>query len=235
MIMTEGYSDSSSFGFTNTQIELHRRFEVLVGKAYGEVHINKNQITSRIYSQEISEDLGKMMDAKAFSPDVFSRILESKGLPSRILNIIADTEGSMIVSVRKAPNNYTVECRVVLASTNAKFTRQIAALLSTLDIHSRTNRDGVLITRKKDIKLFIGLVGFTKGVRVIRKKVGVSTWYGKEKHEISKVCLRLYREQEVAKLSKPQGCLASCKTRADVVHKLMNWYEEEAGGERAKW
>jgi hypothetical protein len=232
MVITEGYVDRTSAGFTNTQDLLHAEFEKLLTKIYGTVRVSRGGMLSRVSSTEIADDLRRMMPGKAFNEAIFEHILKSTQVTAKVLRTIADTEGSMIVSIRKAPRNYTVESRVVLASTNRGFSDQISALLTTLRIYSRSSADGVIINRKDDIERFIRKVGFSPGIRVVRKRAGVSTWYGKEKYILSKLALRVYSEQVKARKSGAKGCFVNCMTRGDVMSKLTDWYEEINGGER---
>jgi len=231
MVVTEGYVDRTSIGLTNTQDSLHAQFEKLF-KVYGTVRVGRSGLLSRVSSTEIANDLSSMMPGKAFNEQILGRLLNSAQITVKILRTIADTEGSMIVSIGKAPRNYTVESRVVLASTNRGFSNQVSALLATLHIYSRSNADGAIMNRKEDIKRFIRIVGFSPGVRVVRKRAGVSSWYGKEKYLLSRLSLRVYAEQEKARTSGTRGCFVSCKTRGDVMSELTNWYEEIRGGER---
>ena len=232
MIITEGYVDRTSVGFTNVQHSLHKEFEKLFADVYGSVRVGKTGILSRVSSTEIAKDIASLMSEKSFNQQILEYLLSSKEVAVKALRIIADTEGSMIVSIKKAPRNYTVESRVVLASTNRGFRSQISALLASLGINSKWNADGVIVYGKADIGKFIQSVGFSPGVRVVRKKAGVSSWYGKEKYLLSKLSLRIFAEQERAKGSGMRGCFAGCRTREDTMGMLTSWYEEISGGER---
>jgi len=183
-------------------------------------------------STEIARDMSNVMSGKSFNDSIFRSLLKSQQTAARVLRIVANTEGSMIVSIKKAPRNYTLELRIVLASTNVRFRNQISALLTMFSIGSRSSADGVIVNRKEDIKRFIRAVGFSPGVRVVRKRAGLSFWYGKDKYILTKLSLRVYAEQEKARASGARGCFVSCKTRADVMAKLTNWYDEISGGER---
>src|SRR5260370_29232503 len=119
-----------------------------------------------------------MMPEKFLPEPIIEYLLKSKPAASRMLRIIANTEGSMIASIRKTARNYTVESRIVLASTNNRFSDQISRLLTSLSIGSRSSADGVVVNRKEDIIRFIRAVGFSPGVRVVRKRAGMSSWYG---------------------------------------------------------
>ena len=232
MVITEGYVDRTSVGFTNSQNLLHSEFKRLMLDVYGSVRVGRSGILSRVSSTEIAEDVRNMMSGKSFSDSLLRRLLKSGQTAAIVLRIIADMEGSMIVSIRQAPRNYTVEGRIVLASTNARFRNQISVLLTLFSIHSRFSPDGVIVNRKEDIKRFVRAVGFSPGILVVRKKAGLSSWYGKEKYILSKLCLRVYAEQEKARESGLRGCFVNCKTRADTMVKLTNWYDAISGGER---
>lgn len=232
MVITEGYVDRTSVGFTNSQDSLHSEFKKLMLDVYGNVRVGRSGILSRVSSTEIAEDMSTMMSGKSFNNSILRRLLKSEQVAARVLRIVADTEGSMIVSIKKAPRNYTVESRIVLASTNTRFGNQISASLAMFSIGSRLTADGVIVNRKEDIKRFIRAIGFSPGVRVVRKRAGLSSWYGKEKYLLSKLCLRVYVEQENARASGLRGCFVNCKTRAEVMAKLTNWYDEISGGER---
>lgn len=232
MIVTEGYVDRTSVGFTNTQELLHAEFKKLISDVYGNVRVGRSGILSRVSSTEIARDVVGMMSGKSFNEAILRDLLRSEQIAARVLRIIADTEGSMLVSIRKAPRNYTVESRIVLASTNTRFERQISTLLAMLSIGSRVGVDGVTINRKEDIRRFILVVGFSPGVRVVRKRAGLPSWYGKEKYNLSKLCLKVYSEQEKARTSGLRGCFVGYKTRASVMDVLTHWYDATTGGER---
>ena len=232
MIITEGYVDRTSVGFTNSQESLHSEFKKLMSDVYGSVRVGKSGILSRVSSTEIAEDMRGMMSGKSFNDSIFRSLLKSEQIAARVLRIVANTEGSMLVSIKRAPRNYTVEPRLVLANTNVRFGKQISTLLAIFSIDSRLSGDGVIVNRKEDVRRFIRAIGFSPGVQVVRKKAGLSSWYGKEKYLLSKLTLRVYAEQEKARASGVRGCFVSCKTRADVMAKLTKWYDEISGGER---
>ncbi len=232
MILTEGYFDRTSFGFTNSQDDIHARFARLVKTVYGEVSIGRNRILSRVSSTEIAKDLAINLPGKTFSEHIFRRITSSEKLSAEVLRIIADTEGSMIISLRKAPRNFTVEARIVLASSNLQFSQQIKEILRRLGIDSRETGEGVIIGRKVDMIRFIQSSGFSEGVRVVRKKAGSSNWYGLDKATLAKLYVRIVGEQKEARTKGERGCFESCKTREELVKILLRWYGEE-GGESA--
>jgi len=231
MIITEGYTDRTSAGFTNTQSALHDEFRTLIEKVYGPVHFGTNNITTRFSSTEVSKDISQGMDHKTFSEPILARVLSSRDLTRRVLRIVADTEGSMIISPKKSPGNFSVECRVVLASKNRAFSEQVARMLSNVGIVSHIGTVGVKVTAKPQIRKFIEEVGFSEGVKVIRKKAGQSTWYGKEKSALSKLCLDIYRRQGIARASGRRGCFEQCRTREDTMSYLNQWYSGISGGE----
>ena len=233
MVLTEGYTDSTSFGFTNTQGILHDRFRNLVKDAYGDVPIGMNRITSRVSSVEISRDLTSMLPGKAFSDEVLRFIVNSRLTTVQILRIIADTEGAFLISIKRAKRNFTVESRIVLASSNPQFTRQIAHLLDALGIQYRASKSGVSIYKSSQIAAFTDAVGFSPGVKVIRKKAGVSTWYGCEKVGLQRLFFRIMEEQRQARRSGRRGAFADCTTKEQTVRRLKGWFAELNGGERS--
>lgn len=235
MIVTEGYFDRRSFGFTNSQPELHAAFKRMVTDAYGDVRIGRNGLLSRVSSTEIARDIKQLLPNKTFGDPILDRLSLSDKLTARVLRIIADTEGSMIISPKRAPRNYTVESRVVLASTNRKFSKQIWSLLASLRINSNMSVVGVQIMRKDDIRRFIDLVGFTRGIRVVRKHGTQSSWYHFDKHGLSRLFLRICGEQRRARKSGSRGCFADCRTREQTMSKLTRWYREENGGGPVHW
>jgi hypothetical protein len=230
MVVTEGYTDATSFGFTNTQELLHADFGKFVGMVYGPVSMGRNRITSRVSSVEIAKDLSRLLPAKAFTDDVVRFITGSPSTLVKVLRIIANTEGAMIISIRKAKRNFTVESRIVLASSNAVFKNQIGILLASLGVKHKISDVGVVINKKSQIARFIQLVGFSPGVKVVRKKAGQSIWYGYEKFGLQRLFSRIADEQEHARTSGLRGCFADCSTRELTLNRLRNWYAEENGG-----
>ncbi|MDA4120530.1 MAG: helix-turn-helix domain-containing protein [Thaumarchaeota archaeon] len=230
MVVTEGYTDATSFGFTNTQEMLHADFGKLVDEVYGHVRIGRNGITSRVSSIAIAQDLSRLLPAKAFSNDVLRFIIGSPTTLVKVLRIIANTEGAMIIAIKRAKHNFTVESRIVLASSNLGFTKQIGILLASLGVECRISKVGVVINKKSQIAHFIEMVGFSPGVRVVRKKAGESIWYGFEKRGLQKLFLRISEEQEHARASGLRGCFADCSTKELTKQRLQNWYAEVNGG-----
>lgn len=230
MIITEGCISRHTIQFANTQEILHERFRDLVQEAYGEVKLGRNGLNSRICSKNITDELAPQLEGKVFSKPVMEHIMSSQHLAKKIGRIIADTEGSMILSVRKAPRNYTVEHRIVLASTNPPFSEQVSIVLRSMGIGSRINRVGVQIMRAEDVTRFIKVVGFTPGLHVIRKKAGYGIWYGKDKSVISQVFLRVSQEQKRSWGRRGAGVFADCKTREETVERLMSIYQQVSGG-----
>ncbi len=231
MIITEGYLDRRSFGFTNVSELLKTRFEKAVRDVYGSVHIGKNGLLSRVSSTEISTDIASFIHAKTFGNEILRRILHSKQLTTRVLRIVADTEGSILISPKRAPRNWTVEFRKVLSSTNIAFSKQIAELLRNIEIYSTITKIGVLLLRKRDIRRFVERVGFSPGVRVVRRKGSKSLWYGHEKMGLAKLFLKICEDQEIAKKFAHGGSFADCKTRRQTVSRLATWYFEVNGGD----
>lgn len=233
LVATEGYNDSTSFGFTNTQEFLHDRFRELVYAVYGKVLIGRNRITSRISSIEIARNISSLIPSKTFHDSVLQIVLASPRLTAEVLRIVADTEGSMLISVRKAPRNYTVEYRIVLSSSNPDFTRQFVKLLSSLGIRSKPTSLGAVISRKAEIARFISVVGFSPQARVVRKRGKESIWYGFKKAGLAALFRRISEEQSSARSSSRRGCFADCFSRAQVVLRLKTWYAESNGGDES--
>lgn len=230
MIVTEGYTDASSFGFTNTQELLHANFSGLVEKVYGNVNIGRNKLTSRVSSIAIAKDLSNLLPDKTFRDDVLDFILSSQSTLRNVLRIVADTQGSLLVSIKRASKNFTVECRIVLASSNPAFSSQIGIMLSALRIGNNVTKYGVVIGKKSEISRFIGTVGFSQGVKVVRKKAGESLWFGCEKATLQRLFFRISKEQERARDSGFRGAFADCLTREQTLRRLKTWYAEVSGG-----
>lgn len=231
LIATEGYTDATSFGFTNTQELLHANFTGLVRDVYGNVLVGRNNLTSRVSSVEIALELSRMLPSKAFSGEVLDFILASPPLLVRVLRIIANTEGAMIISIKRAKRNFTTESRIVLASSNPIFRRQISKLLDKIGVNHRISEVGVTIGRKSQITRFATLVGFSPGVKVIRKKAGDSLWYRYEKIGLLRLFLKITEKQDGARSSGSRGCFENCKTRDQILRRLRKWYVEANGGD----
>jgi hypothetical protein len=230
MVITEGHRVHSGVGFTNTQELLHAQFKDMVLAVYGNVYVRRVRIQSIVSSVEIAREVESFAPGKFFADSVFEYILHSAALSKQVLRIVADTEGSMILSARKAPHNYTVEHRVVLASSNPRFTEQLAMMLRFIGIGSSINRIGVQIMKAEDVARFIAEVGFTPGLRVIRKKAGYGIWFGKDKSVISQVCLRISQEQRRTWGKMSDGVFADCKTREETIERLMSIYRQVCSG-----
>lgn len=230
LAITEGHRSHRLVGFTNTQELLHEQFKNLVHSVYGKVPVRRVRIQSIVSSVEIAREVESLTPGKFFSDSVLDYILRSATLSKQVLRIVADTEGLMIMSARKAPRNYSVEHRVVLASSNPRFTEQVAIILRSISISSSINSVGVQIMRTEDVTRFIKEVGFTPGLRVIRKKAGYGVWYGKDKSIISQVFLRVSEEQHRFWGRPSAGVFADCKTREETVERLMSIYRQVCSG-----
>jgi len=230
LIITEGCLSKHTVQFTNTQEQLHQRFRDAARDAYGEITLGRNGLNSRISSSLVLRDLEPHIRGKVFSEQCLRLITASNELCVKVCRIIADTEGSMIISVRRAPRNFTVEFRVVLASTNQAFSRQIQTMLASLGMQSNINRVGVHIMRKEHIKAFVQMVGFTPGLKVIRKKAGYGVWYGHDKSIMTKVFLWISDRQDDARGNPKKFVFADCKTREQTVERLMSIYRQVCGG-----
>jgi hypothetical protein len=230
LVITEGHRNRSCIAFTNTQEPLHEEFRRFVHSVYGDVHVGRTRIQSKVGRVEIAREVGELTPQKAFAAPVLEFIMRSPSLTSRVLRIIADTEGSMILSVKKAPRNLTVEHRVVLASYNPVFTEQIVTLLKSIGIHSTSSRVGAQVMQSEAIVQFIEKVGFSPGLRVIKRKAGHSIWFGCDKSVISKVFLRVNDEQRRVWGRRDRGFFADCRTREETVERLMSVYRQVSGG-----
>ena len=230
MVLTEGYTDPTSFGFTNTQEMLHDKFRELVTMNYGDVRIGRNRITSRVSSTEIARELAALLPQKTFHDDALRRILDSPALMVRVLRIVADTEGSILISIKRAKRNFTTDSRIVLASSNQRFTRQIGLFLDILGIGHHMSKAGAIITRKSQIARFIETVGFSPGVRVVRKKAGHSIWYGYEKAGLQNLFCRIASEQKTARAIGQRGAFADCTEKEQIILRLRTWYAQVNGG-----
>jgi hypothetical protein len=230
MIITEGCIRRNEVHFTNTQEILHDMFRRAVRDAYGDVRVGRSNRNSRFSGKLLTDDIAPHIQGKVFSKACLSQILSSQALCAKVARIITDTEGSMIISAKKAPRNYTVESRIVLASTNPAFRLQIQAILMALGIESHMNRLGVHVMKKEHIKRFIESVGFTPGLRVIRKRAGLSVWYGHDKSVMAKAFLYISDRQDRA-WGNPKRCLfADCTSREQTIERLMSIYRQVSGG-----
>lgn len=230
MMATEGYTDETSFGFTNRQDLLHAEFIGRVRDVYGDVHVGRNGLTSRVSSIEIARDLAGFLPFKTFNAEALNYIMKSASATPKVLRVIADTEGAFIISIKKAKRNFTVESRVVLASSNPRFTAQIGTLLDAVGIEHRVSSLGAIIYKKSQIARFIEGVGFTPGVKVVRRKGVVSNWYGAEKAGLQNLFLKVSFEQKRARAMGIRGCFADCLTRDQTFRRLRSWYAEVNGG-----
>jgi hypothetical protein len=230
MVQTEGYTDRTSFGFTNAQHLLHDEFNSAVRLTYGDVQIGRNKLTSRVSSVEMARDLAHLLPGKVFHEDLMRFILDSPSTIPKVLRIVANTEGAILISIKRAKRNYTVESRIVLASSNTGFAKQVGVLLDTIGIRNHLSKLGVIINRKDQIARFVQMVGFSPGVKVMRARAGMSVWLGYEKVGLENLFLRISDEQKRARASGLKGAFSDCVTRQQTLGRLRKWYAEVNGG-----
>lgn len=226
MLITEGYVTERDFGFTNTQTMLKNQFKALVKTTYGKVNVYERGNLVRVSSKNLAMDLRSDFPRKAFSTRIFRKLLASYDLTRSILRIFADTEGAIILSPKKAKNNYTLSVAVVLASTNVILCKQMQSLFSKLSIRARMSPNGLVIVDKKSIRCFTTLVGFSPGLKVVRKKAGYGVWYGYDKATLTKVALHVQDEQDRARKLGIGGYFANCQRKYDVLDKLKSVYNQ---------
>lgn len=232
MLITEGYMTERDFGFTNTQTILKNQFKALVKANYGKVNVYESGNLVRISSKNIAKNLQSDCPNKAFSTRAFRRLIGSHELTRSVLRIFADTEGAIILSPKKARRNYTLGAAIVLASRNVLLSKQMKSLFSKLDIRARMSPNGLAIVDKNSRRRFAALIGFSSGLKVIRKKAGHAVWYGHDKATLTKVALHVQDEQDKARRLGFRGCFANCQTKQDVLNKLKSSYNQIQGGDK---
>ncbi len=231
-VFTEGCVHKGKVQFTNNEPILRNQFSILMKEVYGIVTKTTNGNVAYINSNEIANDV-TAYDIKTLIPtELMLELLKSQELTREVLRIFADTEGSVTISVRKAPRNYTVADRkVVLACTNDRVKAQLVQLLSSIGIIGHVGQVGVLIMDEKSLREFDKQVGFTSGVKVIRKKAGYGVWYHYEKASLLKLLIRIYDEQKTKGIRGAHlRVFKNCKSKEEVLKILNSWYNE--GGKR---
>ena len=231
LIFTEGCVWKSKIQFTNNQAILREIFSKLMKEVYNVNAKTKGNVTY-IHSTEIANDLRTYNIKKEIPPEVMCKLLKSPQLLKEVLRIFADTEGSVIISVRKAPRNYTVaDRRITIACTNEAVKSQLIKLLKSLGITARQGRDGVMITNEHSLREFAKQINFSHGISVLRKKAGHGIWYMHEKNILVKLLIRTYDEQKKkGSRGKHLGVFRNCKNKEDALKILDCWYEELKGG-----
>lgn len=227
-VFTERCVHKGKIQFTNNEPILRSQFSLLVEKVYGIATKTTSGNVSYICSNEIAKDLTAYDIKTSIPTEIMFELLKSPELTKEVLRIFADTEGSVIISVRKAPRNYTVaDRRVVLACTNDKVKVQLVQLLSSIGIKGHVGKVGVLIMDEASLREFDKQVGFSPGVKVIRKKAGHGVWYQYEKTALLKLLVRIYDEQKIkGNRGTHLGVFQNCKSKEEVLETLIFWYKE---------
>lgn len=231
LVFTEGCIWKNKVQFTNNQAILRGLFSNLMEEVYN-VNTKTCGNVTYIHSIEIANDLRTYNIKKAIPEEVMRKLLHSPQLTKEVLRIFADTEGSVIICVRKAPRNYTVgDRRVVIACTNAIVKAQLITLLKSLRITGHTRKYGVLITDERSLREFAQQIGFSPRIKVIRKKAGHGIWYMHEKTTLLRLLIRTYDEQiKKGRWGRHLGVFRNCKNKKEVMKILHSWYNELKGG-----
>lgn len=97
---------------------------------------------------------------------------------------------------------------------------------------SHPEKDGVAIMDEDSLRIFAQQVGFSPGIKVMRKKAGHGLWYGCDKATLLRLLIRVYDEQiESGRGGRHEGVFRNC-IKADDVMKILNvWYGELRGEE----
>lgn len=228
LLFTEGCIWKSKVQFTNNEVILRDFFSKLIKEIYNINTKTTNANVAYVTSVEIANDLEKYNIKESIPEEVMCKLLKSQQLTREVLRIFADTEGSVTISVRKAPRNYSVfDRRVTIACANSKVKLQLITLLKSLKITGHLRKDGVLITDEHSLREFAQQVGFSSGIKVIRKKAGYGVWYNYEKAILLKLLIRIYDKQKVkGRHGRHLGVFRNCKKKEEVLKILCSWYDE---------
>ena len=231
LLFTEGCIWKSKVQFTNNEAILRDFFSMLMKEIYN-VNAKTNDNVTYINSIEVANDLRTYNIKEAIPEEVMWKLLKSPQLTREVLRIFADTEGSVTISVRKAPRNYTVtDRRIAIACTNTTVKSQLVTLLKSLRITARLGKDGVLISNEHSLREFAQQVGFSSGIKVIRKKSGYGIWYKCEKAAVLRLLICTYDEQKTkGRHGRHLGVFRNCKKKKQVIKILHSWYDELKGG-----
>jgi hypothetical protein len=231
LLYTEGCIWKNKVQFTNNQAILRDLFSTLMKEVYN-VNTKTYGNVTNIHSINIANDLRTYNIKEAIPKEVMYKLLQSPQLTKEVLRIFADTEGSVIISIRNAPRNYTVgDRRIVIACTNAIVKSQLITLLKSLRITGRQGKDGVLIANERSLREFAQQISFSSGIKVIRKKAGHGVWYMYEKATLVRLLIRIYDEQiKKGRGGKHLGVFRNCKNKKGVMKILNSWYNELKGG-----
>lgn len=230
-VFTEGCIHKHKVQFTNNEPILRNSFSLLMKEVYGVDTMTTNGNVAYISSREIAKDLSAYNIKNAIPERIMFELLKSQELTREVLRIFADTEGAIIISVRKAPRNCTVgDRRVVLACTNDNVKAQLVQLLASIGIIGHVGQVGVLVMDESSLREFDKQVGFSAGIKVIRKKAGYGLWYHYEKALLLKLALRVYEEQRTkGNRGAHLGVFMNCTDKEQVIKILNSWYNEEGG------
>jgi len=230
-VFTEGCIYKSKIQFTNNEGVLHRDFSKLMKEVYNADTKTRGKVTY-VFSTEIADDLRAYSLKRKIPENVLDKLLESPQLTRDILRIFADTEGSVTISVRRAPRNYTVvDRRVVISCTNPIVRSQLIVLLNSLGIEAGDRKDTIQIMEESSLREFALQVSFSPGVRVVRKKAGHGVWYMHEKSTLLRLLIRVYDEQKAkGRRGRHEGVFRTCTKKEDVMCILNSWYDELKGG-----
>ena len=231
LILTEGYICENKVQFTNNHTLLLDRFSTFIKRVY-KVNVRRGGNVAYVFSKELTDDLNAYNIKEKIPDEVMHEILKSRSFTKEVLRLFADTEGAVIISIRKAINNYTVgDRRIVIASTNDIVKKQLLILFKSLGIKAHEGKVGVLITDELSLRSFALQVGFSLGMRVIRKKGDHGVWYGYEKATLLRLLVWICNEQikRGRGYGRHEGVFRNCKTAEEVFKILRLWYNELRG------
>jgi len=233
LIFTEGCVCKNKIQFTNNHAVLRDYFSMLMREVY-DVDTKTDGNVAYIFSREIAKDFQSCGIKKIIPDKIMHELLKSPSLTKEVLRLFADTEGAVLISIRKAPQNYTVaDRRIVIACTNEIVKAQLITLLESLGIKAHLGKDGIFITYEHLLRIFALQVGFSSGIKVVRKRAGHGIWYGYEKATLLRLVARIYDEQikRGRGYGEHEGVFRNCKKADDVMKTLRVWYNESRGEE----
>ncbi len=226
LLFTEGCIRKNKVQFTNNQTILRNLLSILMKEVYNVCTKTYNNVTY-ICSAEVANDLRTYNLKEAIPQEIMHKLLNSSQLTREVLRIFADTEGSVIISIHKAPRNFTVGDRgIVIACSNEAVKWQLITLFKSLGMTARLRKDGVSITNRHSLGNFAQQIGFSSGVKVMRKKAD-GVWYMYEKATLLKLLIHIYDGQmKEGRRGRHLGVFRNCKSKREVMRILHSWYNK---------
>lgn len=152
---------------------------------------------------------GTFPDSKI--PDFFNNLKPEE--IKQILKVMFSTDGSVVLSVKwhKKKKTWRFSRSIKLSCKHPLIKQKLTELLNRIGFQPRTDKEEIVLERKKDIQKFQSEIGFVDGVKVTKNS---KFWFGLEKNKLLELAVKTLPISEVS--------LRKFKTKEEVLNFLKS-------------